>query len=90
MKRIVLTGAVGRLGSYLREPLSKLAEELISSDIAEDIGKLYSNERYMKADLAEMDDIMPLLKDADMVVHFGAYVDAVSYTHLTLPTILLV
>ena len=75
MKRIVLTGAAGRLGSYLREPLSKLAEELISSDIAEDIGKLYSNERYMKADLAEMDDIMPLLKDADMVVHFGAYVD---------------
>ena len=75
MKRIVLTGAAGRLGSYLREPLSKLAEELISSDIAEDIGKLYSNERYMKADLAEMDDIMTLLKGADMVVHFGAYVD---------------
>jgi uronate dehydrogenase len=75
MKRIVLTGAAGRLGSYLREPLSKLAAELVSSDIAEDIGSLYSNERYMKADVAEMDDIMPLLKGADMVVHFGAYVD---------------
>lgn len=75
MKRIVLTGAAGRLGSYLREPLSKLAEELVSSDITDDIGKLYSNERYIKADLAEMDDIMALLKDADMVVHFGAYVD---------------
>jgi uronate dehydrogenase len=48
MKRIVLTGAAGRLGSYLREPLSKLAAELVSSDIAEDIGSLYSNERYMK------------------------------------------
>jgi len=75
MKRIVLTGAAGRLGSYLREPLSRLAEELISSDIADDIGKLYPNERYMRADLAEMDDVLPLLKDADMVVHFGAYVD---------------
>lgn len=75
MKRIVLTGAAGRLGSYLREPLSKLAEELVSSDIAEDIGKLYPNERYVKADLAKMDDIMPLLEGADMVVHFGAYVD---------------
>ncbi len=75
MKRIVLTGAAGRLGSYLREPLSKLAGELVSSDISDDIGTLYPNERYVKADLAEMDDIMTLLKGADMVVHFGAYVD---------------
>jgi uronate dehydrogenase len=75
MKRIVLTGAAGRLGSYLREPLSKLADEIVSSDIVNDIGKLYPNERYIKADIAEMDDIMPLLQGADMVVHFGAYVD---------------
>ena len=85
MKRIVLTGAAGRLGSYLREPLSKLAEELVSSDIAEDIGKLYPNERYVKADLAKMDDIMPLLEGADMVVHFGAYVDEGSFEKLLGP-----
>jgi len=75
MKRIVLTGAAGRLGSYLREPLSHLAEELVSSDIVDDIGSLYPNERYQKADVAEMVEVMPLLKDADVVVHFGAYVD---------------
>ena len=75
MKRIVLTGAAGRLGSYLREPLSRLAEELVSSDIVDDIGSLYPNERYQKADVAEMVEVMPLLKDADVVVHFGAYVD---------------
>ena len=75
MKKIVLTGAGGRLGSYLREPLSKLADELVSSDIIVDIGKLYPNEVYVKADLAQMDEIMPLLKGADMVVHFGAFVD---------------
>ena len=39
MKKIVLTGAAGRLGSYLREPLLKLADELVSSDIVENIGK---------------------------------------------------
>jgi len=55
MKKIVLTGAGGRLGSYLREPLSKLANELVSSDIVADIGTLYSNETYQKADLANMD-----------------------------------
>ena len=75
MKKIVLTGAAGRLGSYLREPLSKMANQLLSTDISEDIGSLYDNETFIKADLAEMSEIKPLMKDADMVVHFGAYVD---------------
>jgi uronate dehydrogenase len=29
MKKLVLTGAAGRLGSYLREPLSQMCDELI-------------------------------------------------------------
>ena len=52
MKKIVLTGAAGRLGSYLREPLSKMADQLLSTDISEDIGSLYDNETFVKADLA--------------------------------------
>lgn len=75
MKKLVLTGAAGRLGSYLREPLSKLADELVSSDIAADIGPLYEGESYVRADLAKYDDILPLLEGADMVVHFGANPD---------------
>jgi len=75
MKKIVLTGAAGRLGSYLREPLSKMADTLLSTDISEDIGKLYSNETFAKADLANMEEIQVLMSDADMVVHFGAFVD---------------
>ena len=47
MKKIVLTGAAGRLGSYLREPLSKMAETLVSSDIKDDIGKLYAGESHL-------------------------------------------
>ncbi|MEQ3630547.1 MAG: NAD(P)-dependent oxidoreductase, partial [Sulfitobacter sp.] len=43
-KKLVLTGAAGRLGSYLREPLAAMCEELVSSDIADDIGKLYEGE----------------------------------------------
>ena len=31
-KKILLTGAGGRLGSYLREPLSKICTELVSTD----------------------------------------------------------
>ena len=33
LKKVVLPGAAGRLGSYLREPLSKLADTSVSSDI---------------------------------------------------------
>ena len=59
----------------LREPLAAMCEELISSDLADDIGKLYANERYQKADLANLEQITALLEGADMVVHFGAIGD---------------
>lgn len=75
MKKLVLTGAAGRLGSYLREPMTKMCEELVSTDIADDIGTLYDGETYAKADLASLDDMMRVLEGADMVVHMGAYAD---------------
>ena len=75
MKKIVLTGAAGRLGSHLREPLSKMADQLVSTDLADEIGTLYAGESYVKADLANLDQMVDLLKDADMVVHFGAIGD---------------
>ena len=34
-KKILLTGAGGRLGSYLREPLSEICSTLVSTDIKE-------------------------------------------------------
>ncbi len=75
MKKLVLTGAAGRLGSYLREPLAKLCDELISTDLTEGIGALYPGERYVKADLADLGAMEALLQGADMVVHFGAIGD---------------
>ena len=82
MKKIVLTGAAGRLGSYLREPLLKLADELVSSDIVENIGTLYPNETYVSADLSNLPDMIKLLKDADMVVHFGAIGDEAPFDQI--------
>lgn len=75
MKKLVLTGAAGRLGSYLREPLSKMCDELVSTDIAVDIGKLYDGETYMMADLSSLDAMLKVIAGADMVVHFGAIGD---------------
>ncbi|CUH45357.1 NAD-dependent epimerase/dehydratase family protein [Ruegeria atlantica] len=75
MKKIVLTGAAGRLGSYLREPLSRLCEEFVSSDIAAAVSNLAPNETYVKADITDLDAMVALFKGADMVVHFGAVGD---------------
>ena len=56
MKKIVLTGASGRLGSYLREPLCNRAKKLLSTDINENIGTLYPREEFVKADLSNFAD----------------------------------
>ncbi|WP_179379976.1 NAD-dependent epimerase/dehydratase family protein [Jannaschia marina] len=85
MKKIVLTGAAGRLGSYLREPLTKLCDTLVSTDIAEDIGTPYPGETYMQADLASLDDMLRVLEGAEMVVHFGAFVDEGPFEELLGP-----
>lgn len=88
MNKLVLTGAAGRLGSYLREPLTALCNELVSSDLADDLGKLYPGESYQKADLANYDEIHALLKGADMVVHFGAIGDEAPFDQILGPNII--
>ena len=86
--KLVLTGAAGRLGSYLREPLAKMCDELVSTDIIEDIGKLYDGERYEQADLASLDDMMRVLEGADQVIHFGAYGDEAEFDTILGPNII--
>ncbi len=85
MKKIVLTGAAGRLGSYLRQPLAEMADELVSTDIKDGIGTLYPGETYMQADLADFDAIKKVTEGADTIVHFGAYVDEGRFEQLLGP-----
>ncbi|MEQ8442858.1 MAG: NAD(P)-dependent oxidoreductase [Alphaproteobacteria bacterium] len=76
MGKIVLTGAAGRLGSYLREPLLKISGgNLVSMDIKDDIGELLPGETYVRADLANYDEVAALMDGVETVVHFGAIVD---------------
>jgi len=86
--KLVLTGAAGRLGSYLREPLAAMADSLVSSDLADDVGTLFPGETYVKADLSDLDAMMALTKDADMIVHFGAYGDEGSFDTILGPNII--
>ena len=84
-KRILLTGAGGRLGSFLREPLSKICTELVSTDIKKNIGKLNKNEKYISADLANFDQICEITKDVSFVCHFGALVDELPFNEMLGP-----
>lgn len=88
MKKIVLTGAAGRLGSYLREPLTMMADTLISTDLVDDIGHLYKGEQYVKADLSHLEQMESVLKGADMVVHFGAIGDEAPFDEILGPNII--
>lgn len=73
--KLVLTGAAGALGSRLRQPLAKMADSLVSTDLAEDVGDLFDGETYIKADMGDFAAVMKLVEGADMVVHFGAIAD---------------
>lgn len=85
--KLVLTGAAGRLGSYLREPLAAMADSLVSSDIADGVGELFPGESYVKADLSDLNAMLDLLDGADMVVHFGAHGDEAPFETILGPNI---
>ena len=85
MKKLVLTGAAGRLGGVLREPLSRLCDELVTTDILDAPDSLLANERYVQADLGDLPARISLLEGADMVVHFGAIGDEAPFETLLKP-----
>lgn len=75
LKKIVLTGAAGRLGGYLRAPLAAKCTELVSTDIAPLTEPLIEGERFIQADLADYAKMAELIEGAEMVVHFGGHPD---------------
>ena len=75
MKKIVLTGAAGALGSRLRAPLANMAEALVSTDLVGALDNVADNESYVQADVGDRDAMLALIEGADMVVHFGAIPD---------------
>lgn len=84
MKKIVLTGAAGDLGSKLRKSLSEICHELLSTDINE-ITEPLENERFIQADIANYDAVHALMDGADMVIHFAAIVDEKPFDDLLGP-----
>jgi uronate dehydrogenase len=88
LKKLVFTGTAGRLGSYLRTPLAKICDELVTTDLADTTSNLQANERYVKADQQDLAAMTTLLDGADMVVHFGAIGDEAPFESLLGPKII--
>jgi uronate dehydrogenase len=69
MKTILITGAAGRIGTFMRAELAG-KYKLRLSDI-NPIRDLKRGESFMRADIASMKDALRITKGVDAVVHFG-------------------
>jgi uronate dehydrogenase len=72
MKRIVVTGAAGDIGTRLRKLLKGTYAEICWSDIRTP-PELAADETFIAADLADYAQVEKLFAGADGVVHFGGF-----------------
>lgn len=70
MKRVLLTGAAGTLGTAMRKRLAGWADELVLSDL-KPVTDLVAGETFVQCDLADYDSVMALVKGCDGIVHLG-------------------
>lgn len=70
MKRLLITGAAGGLGSMLRPRLTHLAETLRISDIAE-LGEAAPHEELVSCNLADKAAVADLVDGCDGILHLG-------------------
>jgi uronate dehydrogenase len=70
LKRLVITGAAGRIGSVLRRGLQDFADELRLVDVRE-IAAEDDREQTLAADLADFDAALAALNGSDAVIHLA-------------------
>lgn len=69
-KRILITGAAGRLGTQLRRGLAPLADTLRLADRVE-VTEVKANEEVVVFDLADEAAVIAAVEGCDAIVHFG-------------------
>lgn len=70
MKRLLITGAAGALGSVCRRRLTHMAETLRLSDMA-DLGEAAPHEELVRCDLGDRAAVEAMVEGCDGIVHFG-------------------
>ena len=72
MKRVLLTGAAGDIGTRLRKLLQPVYPELRLSDIKKP-ADLRSDEAFIAADLARIDEVEKAVEGMEGVIHLGGH-----------------
>lgn len=85
-RRVLITGAAGRIGSCLREGLRPLVDELVLTDAR--VLEPVANERFIRADLADRDAMLRLAEGVDAVLHLGAVPTEASFDELVGPNLI--
>lgn len=70
LKRLLITGAAGALGTQARSHLADLAEEIRLSDMVPVAG-VNGNEEFIQSDLGDAAAVRDLVDGCDAVAHFG-------------------
>ena len=69
MKTILMTGAAGRIGSFMRAELAGKYRMRLSD--LKPIRDLRAGETFMRADISNLEDALKITRGVDAVVHFG-------------------
>lgn len=72
MKKVLLTGASGDIGTRLRKLLKPIYPELILSDLRtpSDLG---ADETFFPADLAKFDEVLAAVNGVEGIIHLGGF-----------------
>jgi uronate dehydrogenase len=71
MKTVLITGAAGDVGSHLRRELAGRYRLRLSD--RKPIADLAAGEEFMRADIASMEEVAPVTRGVDAIVHLGGY-----------------
>ncbi len=72
MKRVLLTGAAGGVGTMIRPLLAKIYPEMVLSDIKE-VTDLASNETFIASELSDAASIERACEGIDGIIHLGGF-----------------
>lgn len=72
MKKVLMTGAAGGVGTMIRPLLASLYPEIILSDVKEP-QDLQANETFVPAELADLASVERACEGIDGIVHLGGY-----------------
>jgi uronate dehydrogenase len=86
VRRILLTGAAGRIATAVRPVLRELAEDVVLTDHV-DVAALGPGERFVRADLEDPVSWPALAAGCDAVLHLGAVPDEAAFDVLAGPNL---